>query len=189
MNKWKGFYATFFLIQAKLSQHNLLRTVRLGELGDTGLHVQDAKLKSWRFELEHASFTILGGGPRVVVSTAAFHARAWSSFPGPGGFKETNMFLPHPLVKLSFVRSILNREVVCSASDLQGLNFESCVWWAVSSHSSNHPQEVLLAQFKLYVHKSGLKPDSFHFISTILNNHYQGREMTRVLIIGYACMV
>ena len=29
--------------------------------------------------------------------------------------------------------------------------------------SSHHPQEVLLAQFSLYVHKSGLKPDSFHF--------------------------
>ena len=27
---------------------------------------------------------------------------------------------------------------------------------------SHHPQEVLLAQFSLYVHKSGLKPDSFH---------------------------
>ena len=30
--------------------------------------------------------------------------------------------------------------------------------------SSHHPQEVLLAQFSLYVHKGGLKPDSFHFI-------------------------
>ena len=28
----------------------------------------------------------------------------------------------------------------------------------------HHPQEVLLAQFSLYVHKGGLKPDSFHFI-------------------------
>ena len=32
--------------------------------------------------------------------------------------------------------------------------------------SSHHPQEVLLAQFSLYVHKGGLKPDSFHFIHT-----------------------
>ena len=30
--------------------------------------------------------------------------------------------------------------------------------------SSHHPQEVLLAQFSLYVHKGGLKPDSFHFL-------------------------
>ena len=29
-----------------------------------------------------------------------------------------------------------------------------------------HPQEVLLAQFSLYVHKGGLKPDSFHFKSS-----------------------
>ena len=38
-----------------------------------------------------------------------------------------------------------------------------CVWRTVSSHSSDHSQEVLLAQFSLYVHKGGLKPDSFHF--------------------------
>ena len=69
----------------------------------------------------------VGGGPRVVVSTA-------------------------------------DREVACSASDRQGSNFESCVWRTVSSQSSHHPQEVLLAQFSLYVHKGGLKPDSFHFI-------------------------
>ena len=31
----------------------------------------------------------LGGGPRVVVSTAAFHARVRGSVPGLGGFKET----------------------------------------------------------------------------------------------------
>ena len=46
---------------------------------------------------------------------------------------------------------------------LQGSNFDSCVWRTVSSQSSHHPQEVLLAQFSLYVHKGGLKPDSFHF--------------------------
>ena len=33
----------------------------------------------------------------------------------------------------------------------------------MSSQSSHHPQEVLLAQFSLYVHKGGLKPDSFYF--------------------------
>ena len=32
----------------------------------------------------------LGGGPRVVVSTAAFHARARGSVPGRGGLKEKN---------------------------------------------------------------------------------------------------
>ena len=106
---------------------------------------------------------LLGGGPRVVVSTAAFHARVRGSVPGLGGLKETKLFLPHPRVKVSIVGSLRDREVACSASDRQGSNFESCVWRTVSSQSSHHPQEVLLAQFSLYVHKGGLKPDSFHF--------------------------
>ena len=106
-----------------------------------------------------------GGGPRVVVSTAAFHARVRGSVPGLGGLKETKKFLPHPRVKVSIVGSLRDREVACSASDRQGSNFESCVWRTVSSQSSHQPQEVLLAQFSLYVHKGGLKPDSFHFIS------------------------
>ena len=104
-----------------------------------------------------------GGGPRVVVNTAAFHARVRGSVPGLGGLKETKMFLPHPRVKVNIVGSLRDREVACSASDRQGSNFESCVWRTVSSQSSHHPQEVLLAQFSLYVHKGGLKPDSFHF--------------------------
>ena len=84
-----------------------------------------------------------GGGPRVVVSTAAFHAGVWGSVPCLGGLKETKMFLPHPRVKLSIVGSLRDREVA---------------WRAVSSHSSHHPQ------FSLYVHKGGLKPDLFHFV-------------------------
>ena len=105
-----------------------------------------------------------GGGPRVVVSTAAFHARVRGSVPGLGGLKKKQkLFLPHPRVNVSIVGSLRDREVACSASDRQGSNFESCVWRTVSSQSSHHPQEVLLAQFSLYVHKGGLKPDSFHF--------------------------
>ena len=106
-----------------------------------------------------------GGGPRVVVSTAAFHARVRGSVPGLGGLNETKMFLPHPRVKVSIVGRLRDREVACSASDRQGSNFESRVWKIVSSKSSHHPQEVLLAQFSLYVHKGGLKPDSFHISS------------------------
>ena len=106
-----------------------------------------------------------GRGPRVVVSTAAFHARVRGSIPGFGGLKETKMFLPHPRVKVSIVGSLRDREVACSAADRQVSNFESSVWRTVSSQSSHHPQEVLLAQFSLYVHKGGLKPDSFHLIS------------------------
>ena len=100
-----------------------------------------------------------------MVSTAAFHARVRGSVPGLGGLKETKLFLPHPRVKVSIVGSLRDREVACSASDRQGSDFESCVWRTVSSQSSHHPQEVLLAQFSLYVHKGGLKPDSFHFHS------------------------
>ena len=99
-----------------------------------------------------------------MVRTAAFHARVRGSVPGLRGLKETKMFLPHPRVKVSIVGSLRDREVACSASDRQGSNFEYCVWRTVSSQSSHHPQEVLLAQFSLYVHKGGLKPDSFHFI-------------------------
>ena len=99
-----------------------------------------------------------------MVSTAAFHARVRGSVPGLGGSKETKMFLPHPRVKVSIVGSLRDREVACSASDRQDSNFESRVWRTVSSQSSHHPQEVLLAQLSLYVHKGGLKPDSFHFI-------------------------
>ena len=79
--------------------------------------------------------------------------------------------LPHPRVKVSIVGSLRDREVACLASDRQGSNFESCVWRTVSSQSSHHPQEVFLAQFSLYVHKGGLKPDSFHFISEALNDN------------------
>ena len=75
--------------------------------------------------------------------------------------KKQKMFLPHPRVKFSIVGCHRDQEVACSASDRQGSNFESCVWRTVSSH---HTQEILLAQFSLYVHKGGLKPDSFHFI-------------------------
>ena len=96
-----------------------------------------------------------------MVSIAAFSARVRGSVPGLGGFKETKMFLPHPRVKVSIVGSLRDREVACSAADRHGSNFESCVWKTVSSQSSHHPQEALLAQFSLHVHKGGLKPDSF----------------------------
>ena len=107
-----------------------------------------------------------------MVSTAACHARDRGSVPGLGGLKETKMFLLHPRVKVSIVGSLRDREVAGSASDRQGSNFESCVWRTVSSHSSHHPQEVLLAQFSLYVHKGGLKPDSFHFAEFICLNFH-----------------
>ena len=103
-----------------------------------------------------------------MVSTAAFHARVRGAVAGLGGLKKTKMFLPHPRMKVSIVGSLRDREVACSASDRQGSNFEFCVWRTVSSQSSHHSQEVLLAQFSLYVHKGGLKSDSFHFFISFL---------------------
>ena len=73
----------------------------------------------------------------INIDTAAFHARVRGSFSGLGGLKETKMFLLYPLVKRSIVGSFCEQEVTFF-------------------------NEVLLAQFSLYVHKSGLKPDSFH---------------------------
>ena len=87
------------------------------------------------------------------------------------------MFLPHPRVKVNIAGSLRDREVACSASDRQGSNFESCVWRTVSSQSSHHPQEVLLAQFSLYVHKGGLKPDSFHLIPERVNKVISGERI------------
>ena len=73
-------------------------------------------------------------------------------------------------MKVSIVRSLRDREVACSKSDRQGSNFESCVWRTVSYYSSHHPQEVLLAQFSPYVHKGGLKSDSFHFMKITMSS-------------------
>ena len=47
-----------------------------------------------------------------------------------------------------------------------GLEFRILWEVSVSSHSSHHPQEVLLAKFSLHVHKSGPRPDSFNFSHT-----------------------
>ena len=119
-----------------------------------------------------------------MVSTAAFHARVRGSVPGLGRLKETKMFLPHPRVKVSIVGSLRDRKVACSASDRQGSNFESCVWRTVSSQLSHHPQEVLLDQFSLYVHKGGLKPDSIHFIFVVI---YLDLEYTVFFFAEYCC--
>ena len=54
-----------------------------------------------QLELTRQVARIEGGGPRVVVSTAAFHARVRGSVPGLGGLKETKKILPHPRVKVS----------------------------------------------------------------------------------------
>ena len=92
-----------------------------------------------------------GGGPRVVAIIAAFHGLL--GFVSRRFERNQNVCSPSTRNKLSIVGSSHDLEVACAASDLQGLNFESCVWRAVSSHSSHHPEDVILAQFSLYVHK------------------------------------
>ena len=71
----------------------------------------DIILKSMMTQID--SHILVGGGPRVVVSTAVFHARVRSSFHCPGGLKERKKFLSHPLVKLNIVGSLRDREVAC----------------------------------------------------------------------------
>ena len=77
------------------------------------------------------------------------------------------------LLTLSIVGSLRDRKVACSVSGLQGLNFESCARRTVSSHSSHHPLQFLLAQYSLYVHKSGPRPDSFYLFVSIDRSEYR----------------
>ena len=53
-------------------------------------------IRPYNAEIGMCVYTIeMGGGPGVVVSTAAFHARVQGSVPGRGGLKETkNVFSP-----------------------------------------------------------------------------------------------
>ena len=108
----------------------------------------------------------------IKINNLSGEGLIWLKLLGWLGCLKQKMLLPHPRVKVSIVGSLRDREVASSASDRQGSNFESCVWRTVSSHSSHHPQEVLLAQFSLYVHKGGLKPDSFHFIYLAVELYY-----------------
>ena len=110
----------------------------------------------------------------LTLKTRAWQVRAdwtlkhghvrWEKVVWPrGGLKETKMFLPHPLVKLSIVGRLCDREVACSASD-----FRVWILNPVSggqchlTHLTILRRFSWLAQFSLYVHKSGPKPDSFH---------------------------
>ena len=68
---------------------------------------------------------VMGWGTRVVVSTTAFHAMVRGSFQGPGGLKETTMFLPHPLVKLSIVGIPRDRGVYVHKNGLKPISFHS----------------------------------------------------------------
>ena len=120
-------------------------------------------------EITKLSFALLTFGVVLLYIRISFHNFSYPFCvlhhrdPVSAVWKKQKLFLPHPRVKVSIVGSLRDPEVACSSSNRQGSNFESCVWRTVSSQSSHHPQEILLAQFSLYVHKGGLKPDSFHF--------------------------
>ena len=83
-------------------------------------------------------------------------------------FKETKCFFPGHTQRFNIVGNLRDREVARSTADRQGSNDGFCVWRAVSTHPSHHPQKILLAQFSLYVHIGGLKPHSFHFIYVLM---------------------
>ena len=84
-----------------------------------------------------------GGDPGAVVKAACLESLGspvrtplWHS-----SFKETKVHSP------------LTRKdgILCSVSDRQSSNFEFSVWRAVSSDSSHHPQDILLAQLSTKV--------------------------------------
>ena len=72
----------------------------------------------------HHHYHVRGGGPRVVVSTAAFHARVRGSVLGLGGLKETKNVSSPSTCESQYCGE---PPVACSATDCQGSNFESCV--------------------------------------------------------------
>ena len=95
--------------------------------------------------------------------------------------------------RFNIVGNLHDREVACSASDRQGSNCDTCVWGPVLSHSPHHPQDILLAQFSLDVHKGALKPIDFHLgyckhisqcrslLSKKRNKHNPGKLQTVLL--------
>ena len=82
--------------------------------------------------------------------------------------KETKTFITHHESPYNNERDrtlqVEGSGAMVKAACLENRNCKSCVWRAVSSHSSHHPNEVLLVQFSQHVHKVGRKPHSFHYI-------------------------
>ena len=65
-----------------------MKGVNLKQVADTSFKGIFAGDVNWH--LFKLLYSLEGGGPRVVVSTAAFYARVRGSVPGLGGLKETN---------------------------------------------------------------------------------------------------
>ena len=99
--------------------------------------------------------TLLVGGVWGVVG-AVIKAARLESQRLTLKFQRKRMFLSRSLVKIQYCGkpprprgSVLEFQILCLT---------------VSSYSSHHPQDVLLAQFSLYVHKGGIKKRLFRFI-------------------------
>ena len=79
-------------------------------------------------------------------------------------FQRNKMFPPCSIVNIEYCGQSPWLRVSVLGRRPTGLNFESCVWRAVTPHSSHHLQ-VSLTQFSLYVYKCGVEPHLFHFIA------------------------
>ena len=116
----------------------------------SGCEIGPVLIQHWSMSHDHQVWCMplcLGGGLGAVVRTACLESRRSPALALK--FQRNKMFPSRSLVKNQYYGG------VGLASDRQGSNLELCICRTVSSH---HPQEVLLAQFSLYVHKGGLNP-------------------------------
>ena len=80
-------------------------------------------------------------------------------------FQRNKMFLPCSFVKIQYSGEPQWPRGSVLGLRPPGLKFRiMCLEGSVNL--IHHPQEVLLAQFSLYVHKGGLKSHSFHFFAS-----------------------
>ena len=94
---------------------------------------------------------------------------------------QNKMFFPCSLVKIQYCGEPPWLRGSVLGLRPPGLELESFVSRAVSSHSSHHPQKVLLAQISICVHKCGLKSHSFHFAPDYLwSLHLIGSQCSRL---------
>ena len=94
--------------------------------------------RRWQLYGVNSQFPVLGSQRHHVSPRASFMSGSSGSFPTLG--------------------SVLNLRP--PGFEVRILCLENSVIWL----SSRHPQELLLAQFSLYVHKSGLSSQSFNFL-------------------------
>ena len=81
-----GFQVEYLILS--IQEHPELWDISKNEYKE---NTKKQKLPGWLLVFGHILLHFLGGGPRVVVSTAAFHTRVRGSVTGLGGLKETEM--------------------------------------------------------------------------------------------------